>query len=103
MQTGETVHVGTRGRAQPVAKNVGNRRRLVTSLLQGVRENAGKLACENQPKTAGRGSENRVRLMTVREVAAVLKVCRATVYAMIERGELESVRVSNAIRLVVRG
>ncbi len=34
-------------------------------------------------------------------MAVVLKVCRATVYAMIERGELESVRVSNAIRVVV--
>jgi excisionase family DNA binding protein len=40
--------------------------------------------------------------MTVKEVAAVLRVCTATVYAMIERGELEHVRVSNAIRVVVR-
>jgi excisionase family DNA binding protein len=39
-------------------------------------------------------------VLTVAEVAAVLKVSRATVYAMVERGELESFRVSNAIRIL---
>lgn len=38
---------------------------------------------------------------TVREVAAILRVCTATVYAMVERGELPHVRVRNAIRIVV--
>jgi excisionase family DNA binding protein len=39
------------------------------------------------------------RLLTVREVASRLGVCRATVYAMVERGELRCVRVSNAVRI----
>jgi len=38
---------------------------------------------------------------TVREVAAILRVCPATVYAMVERGELPHIRVANAIRVVV--
>jgi len=38
---------------------------------------------------------------TVKEVAAILRVCTATVYAMVERGELRHVRVRNAIRIVV--
>ncbi len=38
------------------------------------------------------------KLLTVREVAERLRVCRATVYAMVERGELPNVRVSNAVR-----
>jgi excisionase family DNA binding protein len=40
-------------------------------------------------------------LLTVREVAKILRVCRATVYAMLERGELEQARVSNAIRVLL--
>ncbi len=38
-------------------------------------------------------------VLTVREVAEVLKVSTATVYAMVERGELEHFRVSNSIRV----
>ncbi|MCC6810909.1 MAG: helix-turn-helix domain-containing protein [Deltaproteobacteria bacterium] len=38
-------------------------------------------------------------LLSVREVAAVLGVSTATVYALIERGEIVHVRVSNAIRV----
>jgi excisionase family DNA binding protein len=38
----------------------------------------------------------------VREVAALLGVCTATVYALCERGELLHVRVSNAIRITRR-
>jgi excisionase family DNA binding protein len=37
-------------------------------------------------------------LLKVREVTARLGVCRATVYAMVERGERRCVRVSNAVR-----
>lgn len=43
-----------------------------------------------------------IQVLTVRVVAARLRVCTATVYDTIERGELEHVRVSNAIRVVVR-
>jgi excisionase family DNA binding protein len=38
-----------------------------------------------------------VRLLTVRDVAERLAVC--TVYAMVERGEIRHLRVSNAIRV----
>jgi excisionase family DNA binding protein len=38
-------------------------------------------------------------LLTVREVADRLKVSRATVYGLVRRGELASVRVSNTIRV----
>ncbi|SET15381.1 DNA binding domain-containing protein, excisionase family [Stigmatella erecta] len=40
-------------------------------------------------------------LLTVREVAAELAVCRATVYAPLERGELERVWVGGSIRIPV--
>jgi excisionase family DNA binding protein len=39
------------------------------------------------------------RLLTVRQVAARLEVSTATVYALIARGELAHLRVSNAIRV----
>ncbi len=38
------------------------------------------------------------KLLTVAEVAEAMGVCRATVYALCDRGELPHVRVSNAIR-----
>ncbi|MBE2252869.1 MAG: helix-turn-helix domain-containing protein [Myxococcus sp.] len=38
-------------------------------------------------------------VLTVREVAALLRVSTATVYAMVERGELEHFRVVNSIRV----
>ncbi len=39
------------------------------------------------------------RLLTAREVADSLGVCRATVYALCERGELAHVRIAHAIRV----
>ena len=42
-----------------------------------------------------------LRAFTVKEVAAILRVCTATVYAMVERGELPHIRAANAIRVVV--
>ena len=42
---------------------------------------------------------NLVRLLTVREVAEALALSRATVYAMVERGELGRVWVGAAIRV----
>ncbi len=41
----------------------------------------------------------RNRLLTVREVAAQLGVCTATVYRLCEIGELPHVRISDAIRV----
>ena len=40
--------------------------------------------------------------MTVAEVAKHLGVSRSTVYGLCERGELQHMRVSNAIRVPVR-
>lgn len=39
------------------------------------------------------------RLLTVRQVAAVLQVCPATVYALCRRGELAHSRVLDSIRV----
>jgi excisionase family DNA binding protein len=39
------------------------------------------------------------RLLTVREVAARLAVCSATVYALCKRGELPHARIASAIRI----
>ena len=41
-------------------------------------------------------------VFTVAEVAERLGVCRATVYAMVERGELAHFRVSNSVRVEER-
>ena len=38
-------------------------------------------------------------MLTVREVAEELAVCRATVYALLERGDLEGVWVGRSIRI----
>ena len=39
------------------------------------------------------------RLLTVREVAMRLRVCRATVYRLVQAGALPVLRVSNSIRI----
>lgn len=45
-------------------------------------------------------TDGEVRYLTVREVAARLKLCRATVYRMIAEGWIPAVRVSSgAIRI----
>jgi len=38
-------------------------------------------------------------LLTVREVAAILRVCRDTVYRLCANGQLAHVRILNAIRI----
>jgi len=45
------------------------------------------------------GVAGAARLLTVREVAERLAVCTATIYALVERGEIRHLRVSNAIRV----
>ncbi len=39
------------------------------------------------------------RLLSIQQVAERLGVCRATVYAMVERGELPAVRIASAVRI----
>ena len=39
------------------------------------------------------------RLLTVAEVAAQLRVCRATIYRLCSEGKLSHVRVSNTVRI----
>ena len=47
-------------------------------------------------------AESSCALLTVPEVAARLRVCRATVYRMIDKGQLPALRVSSgAIRVIV--
>ncbi len=59
--------------------------------------------CDQAAQAGGHGFEvaelTGGPLLSVREVAAVLRVSTATVYALIERGEIVHVRVSNAIRI----
>ena len=102
LQLSESVQVGTAGRVHRSSRKARIRTQLVTSLLQEIEENAAKTPVENRGKTESRGIEEGVLLMTVRAVAKDLRVCTATVYSLINRGELEHVRVSNAIRVVVR-
>jgi excisionase family DNA binding protein len=47
----------------------------------------------------GSGSANIGPFLTVREVAARLRVCAATVYSLCETGGLAHVRLNNAIRV----
>jgi len=102
LQVTETVRVGTSDRVQRVARKAAIRRQLVTSLLQDAAGNEGTRVANSSGESTDQGSKVSARLMTVKEVAKALRVCTATVYGMIEKGELEHFRVSNAIRVVVR-
>ena len=70
-------------------------------MLQASADVSGNLRRAGNANSEVQVSPSGVQLLTVREVAATLRVCTATVYDMIEREELEHVRVSNAIRVVV--
>ncbi|MCA3011851.1 MAG: helix-turn-helix domain-containing protein [Myxococcaceae bacterium] len=70
-----------------------------------VTSGSGSIRSTDSPETKRRGLPVVPRLraldevLTVREVAELLKVSTATVYAMVERGELEHFRVMNSIRV----
>jgi excisionase family DNA binding protein len=51
------------------------------------------------PGPSGTWLEQQDELLTVREVAAILRVSRATVYKLVERGELVAMRMGNVIRI----
>jgi excisionase family DNA binding protein len=97
LQVAATIQIGSVDRVQPLQAAVApNRSSLAAPLLQ-----AAVQRCRNKGAN-GIGSSGEYCLLTVREAADALRVCTATVYSMIVRGELEHVRVSNAIRVVVR-
>ncbi len=102
LQQLETVRVRTSGRIHRSQRKATIRSQLVTSLLQAAAEKSRRLTVRRNKEPANQGSNEGAHLLTVKEVAATLRVCTATIYAMIERGELEHVRVSNAIRVVIR-
>jgi excisionase family DNA binding protein len=53
-------------------------------------------------RTVRAAPDVRDRLMTVRQIAGRLGVSTATVYALVERGELAHLRLANSIRVTER-
>jgi len=104
-QVDGTVQVGTDGRVQPSHPFATDSKILVTRLLLAFA--FGKPGSKRKKVSVGlrsrrpRGTGHGALLLTVREVAMALRVCTATVYQMVERGELDHVRVSTAMRIVV--
>ena len=77
--------------SSPYAANAAKSRDFATPLLQ---------ESESDGSVVSRRKRSTPRYLTVREAAAVLRVCTATVYKLCERGELPHLRVSNAIRVL---
>ena len=102
LQTVGIVQVGAAEGVQRLPGIAGISSRLVATLLQASSGLSSNLQREGTFNSEERVLSSEARLLTVREVAAALRVCTATVYDMIDRGKLEHVRVSNAIRVVVR-
>jgi excisionase family DNA binding protein len=59
----------------------------------------GAIVVQENPVAGGSGSASIGRYLTVREVAARLRLSTASVYRLCESGGLGHVRVSNAIRV----
>jgi hypothetical protein len=85
------------GRVQRSQGFAANRKHFAASLLHGSRgdgESCGTRESRLRVVDGGRDA-----LLTVREVAARLGVCTATVYTLCERGLVRHARVLNAIRV----
>jgi len=80
---------GIGGGSHGVPGVAGFRQEFATPVLQGRRA----------LRVVGEGEE---ALLTVRDVAARLGVCTATVYRLVGEGQLAHVRVLNAIRVAPR-
>ncbi|HLM45815.1 MAG TPA: helix-turn-helix domain-containing protein [Myxococcaceae bacterium] len=80
-QTPVTLEAPAAGTFQPPHPSPGSTKVFAASLLQGAASGPG------------------ARLLTVREVAARLSVCTATVYSLCSRGLLRFIRVSGALRI----
>ncbi len=104
-QGSENVQVGSKGRVQrsqreaPIHGDFAAR--LLHELAKSPVSGGGGSRRSRGKKSASRTAAG-TRLLTVRQAAAVLKVSTWMIYAMVQRGELEHVRVSNAIRVIVR-
>jgi excisionase family DNA binding protein len=59
----------------------------------------GAIVVQETSGAEGRGSTTIGPFLTIREVAARLRVCTATVYSLCESGGLAHLRVNNAIRV----
>jgi excisionase family DNA binding protein len=101
LQIVETVQVEHATASQSSSGLAPNRARLVTTLLQALASHAGKLHGQSALVPGASMQTDGAHFLSVRETAAILRVCRATIYNMIERGDLPHVRVRNAIRVVV--
>ena len=102
------IRVGTTGRVHGSRRFATRREILVTRLLPALvfgssgnkRRKLSTGLGSPRPTPFGTLAEGTV-LLTVKETAKLLGVCQATAYAMVARGEIEHVRVSNMIRIVV--
>ncbi|HEY5960487.1 MAG TPA: helix-turn-helix domain-containing protein [Polyangiaceae bacterium] len=101
LQPNVTVQVGPPRRVHRSQRVARSSSRLVTTLLQAAAKRLRIPRLGNKEST-DLGLTGEVYLMSVKEVAKALRVCTATVYDMVDTGELAHVRVSNAIRVVVR-
>ncbi len=82
----------------------GNKRSQVVGFTQGrearVVQNSHRVASPTKDSATPLLPASAVgRLLTVKEVAALLRVCVATVYSLVESGRLPHVRVLNSIRV----
>ena len=58
---------------------------------------------ESPARPTATGSYEPVDLMSVEEVAAKLKVCKATVYKMVRKGQIEAVHLGRLVRITPEG
>jgi len=101
LQPSVTVQVGLPRRVHRSQRLARNRSPLVTTLLQAAAKRL-RIPKLGDKESTDLGLTGEVYLMSVKEVAKTLRVCTATVYNLVEWGELAHVRVSNAIRVVVQ-
>ena len=58
---------------------------------------------ESHARPTATGSYEPVDLMSVEEVDAKLKVCKATVYKMVRKGQIEAVHLGRLVRITPEG
>ncbi|OLC65449.1 MAG: hypothetical protein AUH69_09460 [Actinobacteria bacterium 13_1_40CM_4_65_12] len=102
-QASETPVVGDPGSSAPSSASAAIRTREAPIELQGIAQGVGgaedRRQREPRAPRPGRTVSGRAAWLTVRAVACQLRVSTATVYRLIDRGELQHARISNAIRI----